>query len=153
MAAVARHARPCLLLHIDERGLWRRAMPEAVEMARARGETLTLTAIMADVAACGSIHTMVVGQLELRESQGRVAQRMLAAAVGQIPADISCETRVAFGRAARVLVRSAVSGRYSLVLTTGSTFARRLGWAFVNRVSRVASFGCPVKVLAPADAP
>jgi nucleotide-binding universal stress UspA family protein len=111
-------------VHIDERGRWRRAMPEAIAMARMHGGTLTLTAIMADVPASGSIHMMVGGQLGLRESQGRLAQRMLAAAVEEIPMDISCETRIVFGRAAPVLLRSAASGRYSLVLGPGSRFAR-----------------------------
>jgi nucleotide-binding universal stress UspA family protein len=147
-SAEHRCSRLRILVAFDGSEEARRALDEAIRIARDEHARLTIVSVAAGAPWCAFPGALVVPftRDELRLAGVRDAERLLALARACVPDAVSVTTRVLSGRISTAIVAEASAGGYDL-LVTGSRPARLLATTGSPALARALVRRCPVSVL------
>lgn len=138
-----------LLVAFDGSPHARRALDEAIELAKATNGTLAVMAVAPEASAWalgGAYGVYVADFSELERNITTQYQRMLDETIGAVPADLPVTKRLAYGAPGPAIVDAAASGDYDLIVM-GSRGRGELRSLLLGSVSHHVLQTSPIPVL------
>lgn len=127
----------------------RRALAEAIDLARSEGSWLTILSVAAHASSlqtAGAYAVPVPGDEELQ----RIAERCAAEAAAVVPDDVPCKTIAKVGIPAEEILRRIADGSHDLVVI-GSRGRGLAVSALLGSVGERLLHRCPIPVLVVRD--